>query len=56
VQLVGRRSVIVFSMCALLGIASLVMCFESGVLVEAVLRHREWAAGLLAFGSICPSR
>jgi hypothetical protein len=55
VQLVGRRSLIVFSMAALLGASSAVMCWVSGLDVVALLQGRDWAAGLLAFGSICPS-
>ncbi len=56
VQLVGRRSIIVFSMTALMGLAACVMYYQSGSLVLDVLHYAPGAAALTGWGSICPRK
>lgn len=53
VRAVGRRSLIIFVMAALLGIASVVMVYQSGSQVASVARQAAEAAKLTGFGSIC---
>jgi uncharacterized membrane protein YfcA len=53
VRVVGRRSLIIFVMTALLVIASAVMVYQSGSQVASVARQAAEAAKLTGFGSIC---
>jgi hypothetical protein len=53
VRAVGRRSLIVYAMAALLALASVVMAYQLSTTVAVVARGAEGAAKLTAFGDIC---
>jgi hypothetical protein len=53
VRAVGRRSLIVFAMAALLALASVVMVYQMSSQVAVVARAAEGAAKLTAFGDVC---
>jgi hypothetical protein len=56
VQLVGRRSIIVFSMTALMALSGCVMYYQSGLIGWEVAQQRPEAQELRAWGSICPAK